>query len=215
MAGPELIAADIACASCGVRSLVRSGIGILWPGDAPADWVPAPARPVDPGPEAPTPFPFPRSGRRLVVDLGHLPQLPYRPDPGAVRTVLICPDPGRLVELVASAPAGSLDGLSAELHSFPLADRAVEAAYLAGGWRSLRGPLVVLRELHRVVRGRLIVELEAGSSSDRSTEASTNSAERLDTDLELFGKAHWCPTIVEGAVPGSRYVVAERASQVP
>lgn len=204
----ELLQATATCPSCGIRSSVLEGIGFFLPGDAPTRF---PDRDPSSAPEPPLLPPAsaaPLESRVLAAlpsETGRLLELePERPfltrhwaGRAGPRPLLGAGDPDRLrAARDELGPGGGWDGICFEVHSLPFADRSLAGAVAGPAWQTASGPLVVLRELRRVVRGPLVAPTTfVGAAEAANTEflrargwATTFQEARC---LELFRRARW------------------------
>jgi hypothetical protein len=209
----EIVAGDLrtawaACPSCGIRSAVHEGVGFFLPGDAPEHLPdPRPPEPADeslflPGPEpalaerAISTFSSVR-GRLLELEPRH-PAMPLTSSGGgAPRRLLGSSDPDRIRTFQAEiGAAGGWDALCFEIHSMPFKDRSLVGALADATLQTTAGPLVILRELRRIVSGPLVVPVafvDPLAEPDQAWLTARGWGEMFQEPrlLEMFRRARW------------------------
>ena len=174
----EILRASLRCPACGVRAMVEEGIGAFLPGDAePAGTFPdsTPRRPAETtrlevagGSNG--------SGRadeiaRVVESLADAPEPIVQFLSGSAEVARALLQRGDRRPVVSDGSWSDLrelggawtgsgipprwDALAFEIHSMPFSDRSLGTAVVDLALQGVPGTHVVLRELRRVVRGRL------------------------------------------------------------
>jgi uncharacterized protein YbaR (Trm112 family) len=221
--GDDILEARLHCPSCGILAGVFDGLGVFLPGDAvPVSAGPGPAGPLRVTPEAGPVRGAPLGGAfqkaveqssRWVADQlgardGPLLELAARAS-GVSRTLVSVSGERPIVSRFDLLELESLrrrwrlegvpdgwDGVVFEPHSIPFAHRSIGTAVTELGLQELPGPLVVLRELRRVVTGRIyavmaFLEVADGGGNEGAQPPPLPTMFFESSCLETFRKARW------------------------
>ncbi len=219
--GEEVRSAKLRCPACATRAAVREGFGIFLPGDASeAASTPREGRAIPlgegstegssgSGPPKGWPSTSGRPSDWLVEGWAGRPEGPLELGPGpgesvprfaaraTRRPIVVEPE----FELLAErrrryGPEVAWDGIVAEAHSLPLADRSVPGIVSEFGLQHHPGSFVTLRELRRVSQGPLLAVAaflteETGANARWAREAGVAEMYLERACLEAFRRARW------------------------